>query len=245
MELFRRDCGNTDILWLWETLLASHRVDGNKGLLIGALVSERACQYLMSFAWRYVTGLHKARRGKPVPLVTCCVTHMDDIILTGFNRRDVLRAARMLIRYIGDTLCLEVKEGWHIHRWEDTPLDTMGYVIHDSGRMTVRPRIFLRARRATRRAARGPVSPGLAGRVMAYKGYFTPGQKHRAAARAGRYRHTDSRRVIRWMGPVWAKCAAVISEAAKKGGKHNDNRGILQREAPSGHIYAAPGEARG
>lgn len=216
MSLFRRDCGNPDILWLWETLLNTHHVDGYEGFLIGALISERACQYVLSFAWRYVMGLHKTRRGRSVQLVSNCLTYMDDIIITGGSRRDILRAVRLLTVYVRDELGLEIKPDWHIQEWATTPLDAMGYVIYDNGKMAVRPRVFIRARRVTRRAATGPIPLRRAQRVMSYKGYFTPGKKHQAAARRGEYTHTNSRRVIRWMRPVWDRCAAVISAAEKR-----------------------------
>lgn len=51
---------------------------------------------------------------------------------------------------------------------------------------------------------------------MSYKGYFVPGKKRRAAVRRGEYTHTNSRRVIRWMSPVWDRCTAVISAGQKR-----------------------------
>lgn len=173
LEKFRRDCGNELLLWLWRELLGSHQVDGYEGFMIGALPSQWACQYIMSFIYRYTMDLHKERRRKRMKLVSHTLIYMDDILLTGASRKDLKMAVRSIIRFAKDILGLTIKPNWHIQRTDQTPIDMMGYVVHANGRITIRPRIFLRARRIALRCLRkGRPSLRQARRIGSYKGYF-------------------------------------------------------------------------
>lgn len=177
MERFSRDCGNDDLIWLWEQILNSHHVekpDGSmyEGFMIGALPSQQACQYVLSYAYRYATGLHVMRHGKPKQLVTHMTLFMDDMLLFSSSRRDLKEAVEKLVKYLGDEFGLSVKENWQICDVDESVIDMMGYSIHGDGGVTVRPRVFLRARRLAYRAMRHGVSLRQARRACAYKGYF-------------------------------------------------------------------------
>ena len=81
-------------------------------------------------------------------------------------------AARKLIRYLKAAFHLEVKPGWNIRRHSDCGIDMMGYVITAKGKIRIRPRVFIRARRAYMRAAAGDLRPKITRRVSAYYGFF-------------------------------------------------------------------------
>ncbi len=99
MKYFRRDCGNEDILWLYETLLKSHRVGGYEGFMIGAYPSQQGAQYLLSFIYRYMMSLYKERRGKKLRLVTHGLLFMDDILILGSAKSNLKRAVKAITDY--------------------------------------------------------------------------------------------------------------------------------------------------
>ncbi len=178
MKFFERDCGNNAILWLWEELLKSHRVQGYEGFMIGALPSESAAQYLMSFLYRYATGLHKERRGRQTKLISHALYFMDDQIYFGSSRRDLKIAVKQIIKYAKDNLGIAIKPNWQICCIDETPLDAMAFVIHADAVVTVRPRVFIRARRTMLRFIRTRrMSIEQARRLCSYKGYFCPNPK--------------------------------------------------------------------
>jgi hypothetical protein len=126
----------------------------------------------MSYAYRFVMGLHKERRGKAVRLVSCALFYMDDILLAGADRRNLVMAVRKLIRYMRDSFGLTIKDTWHVRRHVDAPIDMMGYVITAKGRLKIRRRVFLRARRSFRKVWRGDRTRITLYRIGAYYGYF-------------------------------------------------------------------------
>lgn len=169
MRWLRRDIAkNGLLLWFVDALLQMH----GSGLVIGSLLSQFLCNYFMSYAYRYVMGLHKVRRGKAVQLCSCALFYMDDILLCGVDRRNLLMATRKLIRYLRESFGLEIKPGWNIRKHTDCGIDMMGYVITAKGKLRVRPRVFLRARRAFMRSAAGDDRLKIQRRVSAYYGYF-------------------------------------------------------------------------
>ncbi|MCC8076403.1 MAG: hypothetical protein LIO95_10775 [Clostridiales bacterium] len=223
MRYFRRDCGNADLLWLWEALLESHKVGDNEGFMIGALVSQFACQYLLSFAYRYVMDLHKSRRGKRYKLVTHALFYMDDQLLFSASRRDLKSAVRALIRYERDELGLTIKPTWAIQDMDKHPVDMMGYRHYSNGAVTIRPRILRRARRVTLHVLRRQhLALEQARRICAYKGYF---------------KHTNSRRIIKALRlrKLFTKAAATISRHDRR--NQNGRNGILQRRTGANPVY--------
>ena len=192
MSLFRRDCKNQDMLWLWEQLLSSHAVDGYMGFMIGALCSQWACQYMISFIYRFLTGLHSKRRGKRIRWVTHVAIQMDDILLFGSNRKNLKKAVFAVIRYVKEHLGLTIKSNWQICEFAVTPVDIVGYKIYRNGGTSVRGRIFLRARRLTLRLSRrNKMWFSQAKRLTSYKGYFLDNGKHRISCKS---KHSDSYR---------------------------------------------------
>lgn len=173
MELFRRDCANEDLLWLWQELLKTHRVHDYQGFMIGANVSQWGMQYMTSFIYRYAMSLATIRRGKRIPMVTHMLLFMDDMLLTGSNRKNLKSAVRKVIKYTRDVLWLAMKETWHIKELETEPIDMMGYVLHRSGKRTIRARVFIRGRRMVLRYhARRTLTIEQARRLVSYKGFF-------------------------------------------------------------------------
>lgn len=224
LRYFRRDCGNTDLLWLWETLLESHKVEGNEGFMIGALVSQFACQYLLSFAYRYVMDLHKSRRGKRHKLVTHALFYMDDQLLYSTSRRDLKSAVRQLIRFEREELGLTIKPTWGIQDTSRHPADMMGFRHYANRRATIRPRIFRRARRVALHVLRRQrLALGQVRRLCAYKGYF---------------KRTDSRRIIKALRlrKLFTRAAATISRHDKE----DQNGNSIVQPTAGGHPVHAP-----
>lgn len=172
MRLFRRDCGNRDILWLWEELLKSHRVDGYEGFMIGALPSQWACQYMLSFIYRFAKCQGRQKRGKFVGSVKHMLMFMDDMLLIGSNRTQLKKAVERTIAYTEECLGWEIKDTWHIRSLNKSNIDMMGYVIHGNGVVTIRDRNFIRGRRMALRCRNFRMNVQQAQRIMSYKGYF-------------------------------------------------------------------------
>ena len=176
MKWLRRDIGkNRLLLWLVEELLKMH----GDGLIIGSLLSQFLCNYFMSYGYRFVLGLHKTRRGKRVRLVACALFYMDDILLAGPDRRNLVMAVRKLVAFMRESFGLDIKPGWNVRRHEDAGIDMMGYVVTARGRLKIRRRVFIRARRSFRRTWNGDRRLITQYRVGAYYGYFKAAKIHR------------------------------------------------------------------
>lgn len=210
MKIFRRDCGNNAVIWLWERLLISHRVQGYEGFMIGALPSQWACQYLLSFLYRYAMNLYKERRGKRLKIISHAQFFMDDQAYFGSSRRDLKIAVGKIINYAKENLGLEIKPDWQIFELNKTPLDMMGFLIHADGAVTVRPRVFIRARRMALRALRrARIAIEQARRICSYKGYFHPKKRIlnlRSKKADKKYR----------LAEVFARAAAVVSKFERR-----------------------------
>lgn len=178
MRLFERDCANGDLLWLWETLLKSHKVAGYSGFMIGALPSCWAIQYMLSFVYRKAMAMHYTRRGRSVRVFHKGVFFMDDMLLFGASRNRMRKGISELARYAKEMLELEVKGGWHIRRLHgggrEEAVDMMGYVVHADGRITIRKRLYKKIRRILLRYnAGGAFKLKQAKRACSYKGFLT------------------------------------------------------------------------
>ena len=176
-----------DVIYVCETLLSTY----DEGLEIGSYFSLKMANLVLSFAYHYVEGLHKVRRGRRVPLVDHQMWYMDDLILVGHDKRDLRVAMRRLEAYMRDELSLGLKP-WKIARTSEAePLDMGGWVVRvrhpyvtpddgsrvvDEGRtrvtVSLRGGIFLRGTRAFRRFERHP-SVGNALRCLSYWGWLT------------------------------------------------------------------------
>ena len=197
--------------------------------MIGALPSQWACQYLLSFLFRYAMGLHKERRGKQMKLITKSLYFMDDQIYFGRSRRDLKTAVGKITKYAADGLGLEIKPDWQIYELKRTPLDMMGFLIHADGGITIRPRVFIRARRmAIRALRRRRISIEQARRICAYKGYFAP--KKRILNLKSRKANKKYR-----LAEVFAKAAAVVSKFERR----MKNESAVFAETRKNQVYAA------
>ena len=181
LELFGRHCVNNDILWLWAYLFETHRAayrtiknyKGKCGMIVGALPSCWAVQFMLSWVYRFAKGLHYERRGQRIKIFEDALFFMDDILLTGNNRLKMQRSFGKVIKYARDFLGFSIKPNWHIKELEQEPIDMMGYVIHADGHITIRARVFLRARRnVLRYNASGSYKLKQAQRACSYKGYI-------------------------------------------------------------------------
>ncbi|MBQ9593593.1 MAG: hypothetical protein IJR36_06945, partial [Lachnospiraceae bacterium] len=169
MRWLRRDIGkNALLLWFVDALLQMH----SDGLVIGSLLSQFLCNYFMSYGYRYVMSLCKERRGKRMKLVSCALFYMDDILLTGVDRRNLVMAVRKLAKYMKANFGLEIKENWNVRDHDHCGIDMMGFVITAKGKIKIRPRVFIRARRAFFRSAAGDDRQKIQYRVSAYYGFF-------------------------------------------------------------------------
>lgn len=178
ISLLRRDCANDDIVWLWMRILMSHRVDGYRGFMIGALSSQWASQYLISFIFRYAMGLRF--RGRKA--VSQMVLFMDDMVLYGSSRSRLKRAVKSVIVFARTRLGYSIKKNWHITDMDDCPLDMMGFVLHRDGKVTIRARNYIHSRRIALRAERsGWLSYRQAVRLLSYKGFYKYSDTRRAA----------------------------------------------------------------
>lgn len=167
MALFKKDCANEDILWLYESLLESHKVDNYLGFMIGALVSMFACQYMLSFGYRYVKSKHFKNR----KVVHHMLLFMDDQLMIASNKTALKRVVIDYIEYTYNTFGLSIKPNWKIHKFSDVPIDMMGYVFYQNGKIAIRDRDFVKTRRMLIRGSNG-LSYRQAQRLNSYKGFY-------------------------------------------------------------------------
>lgn len=204
LELFRKDCGNKDLMWLWEQLIYSHRIEDYKGFLIGALPSQWASQYMISYIYRFARLQGRARRGEHISAVKHMLMFMDDMLLVGSNRNQLKKAIERMISYTKNELGWEIKPNWHIREFSKFDIDMMGYVIHHDGSCTIRSRDFVRMRRLWLRC-HDNMTIQQATRIMSYKGFCD---------------HTSNRKIISkyQVRPIWNKARKMISERDRKNG---------------------------
>lgn len=188
-----------DVTYALDAVLDTY--DG--GLEIGSYLSLRLSQLVLSFAYHHVEGLRKARRGTYRSLVSHQVWYADDAILMSRDKRDLRSAVRALERYMRDEL------GLRIHPWkvcrigDEEPIDLAGFIVRPR-RTTVRPSVFLRARRSVRRFERTPTERR-ARQVTSYWGWLS---------------NADCDGFVRRSGVVRAIIDASRMISAREGVKH-------------------------
>lgn len=166
---------NDDLLWLVRRLIGTCK----KGLHVGSYLSQTLANLYLSGLYHEVGERMRARNGKR--LVSHVLFYMDDFLLVGTNKRHLQWAAERVVAYAAQ-LGLVIKPGWRVFRVArreelgGRPVDMMGFRFYRNV-VTIRRRIFLRARRMLLRVmacVRGcrqvPVS--MARRCLTYKGYF-------------------------------------------------------------------------
>lgn len=173
MAMLRRDVKNEGLLWLVEELISMHSV----GLNIGSYLSQYLANYYLSGAYRLLHGMCKERKSRrtgevtDVKLIDHAITYMDDWVIIGHDKRDLKMAVRRLERHLRDVLHVSVKP-WKVCRIDVEPIDMVGYVFRRTW-TAVRAGIFIRARRAFRRAKHALIlAPHIAARCIAYWGYL-------------------------------------------------------------------------
>ncbi len=202
IDLLRREIPSA--AWIFAILDAMARIAPGGHLIIGGYLDAWLFNFVMSYALRYVLGLHKTRRGRSVPLVCRTPCYMDDVGLLGRRVADIKSAARKMGAWMEANLGLQWKDDGELtefmtvqqeHQRKKAPtpagrgcpgLDMGGFVMHRTY-TTIRPRIYIRARRAYLRSGReadgtGTVNVQRARRNSAYYGYY----KHTASAGAKR-----------------------------------------------------------
>ena len=220
-KLLSRDIHkNPTLIWFILELIGTFE----EGLSIGSFLSQWLCNYVMSYAYHFVTEkLYKTRRDERRNLITHCLMFMDDVILFASSKRDLKMAVKAFEDYLHSFLGLEIKPNHHIKPTSQEPPDMMGFVVSREC-TTIRARTFVRARRALIRAWRRmqlhlPIYLANAQRIVSYRGYF---------------KHTNSRSVelALHLKEVFRAAKKSISKYAK-GANKNENTGIL---------YGTPGE---
>lgn len=189
IELFSRDCGNPDIVWLWSEILRKQKVNGYTGFMIGSITSQWAAQYMISFIYRFARIQGRPRRNKFVAAVTHMVIFMDDMLLTSRNRTQLKKAVDRTIAYTKEHLGWTINPEYHIREFEKFPIDMMGYVVHRDGHVTIRARNFIKARRMLLRyKEHGKLDINQSRRLISYNGYFTHSDSMKAAGQYGLYK---------------------------------------------------------
>ena len=95
MNFLKRHVKNEKLLYLIQTLIDSFE----KGLSIGSYLSQYLCNLYMSILYHHIMeNLYKTRRGKRVSLVRHCLIYMDDILMTGSQKRDLKRAVGLVVQ---------------------------------------------------------------------------------------------------------------------------------------------------
>lgn len=200
LSFLRRHIKNDRLINLIRILIGSFE----RGLSIGSYLSQYLCNLYMSILYHYIMeDLYRVRRGKEgnarVRLVNKCLIYMDDILIIGSRRRDLQKAIRLIIQKASE-LGLVIKSNYLIRNIDGNCIDMMGYKIYRT-HTEIRGRIFLRIRRAYRKAISG-ISPRIAKKCLSYYGYL---------------KHTDSRRIERkWkVKKIIRKCKEVIRNESK------------------------------
>lgn len=159
-------------------------------LIIGGYIDAWLFNYVMSFALRYVCSRGKTRREEFIQYIICSVSYMDDFGLFGSSKYDLRKSVKILKNFLQAkfNVCLKIKESMisflsyekererkHTKNRGCPCIDMGGYKIH-RGYTTIRPRIFIRLRRAYLRAWEEVLKNGTfhlpcASKLIAYYGY--------------------------------------------------------------------------
>lgn len=183
MDALDRDCHkNPELLDLAEAIISTHGhgglglVDGDVyfdeeiGLEIGSLFSQYICNYVVSYIYRYIESLCRYRRDKRIPYVKHQLWFMDDCLLEGASRNNLLLAVNHASDYIEDVWGLNFKQNWHIKNHDLEPINMMGYKIYRDGTIKIKDEVFIRARRCFNNFSTRDISQARS--VTSRYGYF-------------------------------------------------------------------------
>ena len=142
---------NPEIRWLVHSLVNTFE----SGLSIGSYLSQYLCNLYLSQLYHEISErMFIMRRNKRINYVDHVLFYMDDILLLGRNSKLIHRCVRETIEYAQVKLGLTIKVSWKVSQLKDNDfIDSMGFRIYRD-HVTMRRRIFLRARRAYVRAAK-------------------------------------------------------------------------------------------
>jgi hypothetical protein len=179
--------------WIILLLRALSRMSPSGCLIIGGFIEAWLFNFAMSYALRYILSLSKVRRNEITRLVKKAVSFMDDFGVCGSREANVNSAIKKLSKFLQDNFGLELKiaKATKFLSYEQEKerrskpkasqrgcpsIDIGGYVIHRTY-VTIRPAIFLRARRQYLRAdaelkSKGFISLRRAYSLISYYGYF-------------------------------------------------------------------------
>ena len=146
----------------------------DEGLCIGSYLCQFLANYLLSYAYHYVTEqLYTERRGKRQNLVHHTLFYMDDILLLGSSKKNVKKASKQLEAYLNNVLNLELKPTYQLFPLDSRPIDMMGYKIY-TFKTTIRKRIFNRANKVYLKSKSNNFELSVQDvyKVVSYYGYF-------------------------------------------------------------------------
>ena len=194
---------NKLLLWLTRKLLLIMK-EKDKGLFVGSVISKDLANYYMSYLYHYaeskLTVTRRSRRNGPVKvrLLSHQAMYMDDVFLSGSNRKYLMMAFRKIQQCLEEKLHLEFKESWRFYyvEYEDKygvshgcPADLAGYV-YKRNCTVLRDHIFLKGRRAFKKVKtylmKGyEVTQRMAQRAVSYYGWFKNSNLHQFMEKYG------------------------------------------------------------
>lgn len=194
---------NKPLLWLTRKLLLIMK-EKDKGLFVGSVISKDLANYYMSYLYHYaeseLTVTRRSRRNGliKVRLLSHQAMYMDDVFLSGSNRKYLTMAFRKIQQCLERKLHLEFKESWRFYyvEYEDKygvshgcPADLAGYV-YKRNCTVLRDHIFLKGRRAFKKVKtylmKGyEVTQRMAQRAVSYYGWFKNSNLHQFMEKYG------------------------------------------------------------
>ena len=194
---------NKPLLWLTRKLLLIMK-EKDKGLFVGSVISKDLANYYMSYLYHYaeseLTVTRRSRRNGliKVRLLSHQAMYMDDVFLSGSNRKYLMMAFRKIQQCLERKLHLEFKESWRFYyvEYEDKygvshgcPADLAGYV-YKRNCTVLRDHIFLKGRRAFKKVKtylmKGyEVTQRMAQRAVSYYGWFKNSNLHQFMEKYG------------------------------------------------------------
>lgn len=200
MKLLHEDIPRA--IWQLALVAALLAMDPDGALLIGSYLSAWLFNYVMQRFLRHLLEMAKIRRGAAKRLINRLLSYMDDVAAFADRLADLLMALKHGGKWLSKELGMELKPEKTVvsfltideerrRRKEKRPaargcpgLDMMGYVVHRTY-TTIRPKIFLRARRQFLRAAReleekGTIRLFRCRRLTSYNGVFKNSDSRKA-----------------------------------------------------------------
>ena len=186
-SLLQRDLHkNPTLLYLLFTLVDMY----DTGLSIGSHLSQWLCNYYLSYAYHYISEKlfiqRKTRKNgvQNIRMLSHVIFYMDDILIFGNNKKNLMTATHSIILYLENILGLHIKEDWRLfkiiytgkdQKIHGTFVDMMGFRFF-RGKTSIRRSIFIRLRRKFKTVHKKMIthkriSKRLAQSVMSYWGW--------------------------------------------------------------------------